>query len=247
MTQPRHTPKELDALRAFSVPTLFNAVETFGMIPPNAGFCHSTMKCHFPDLPLMLGYAVTARIAADQPPSMVRPPVPEPDYWRFVADQPGPRVIVVQDIDPQPRGAIWGEWNANIHKALGCVGTVTNGAVRDLDGVRKLNFHYFSTHILPGHGYAAFVKYGGSVRVAGLVVSTGDLLAGDQHGVILIPPEIPLRQLAEVAAEIDRLESEIFALCQSPDFSISGLVELERSVASRWPKPNENLSGWRSQ
>ena len=75
------------------------------------------------------------------------------------------------------------------------------------------------------------------MRVAGLVVQTGDLLAGDEHGVILIPAEIPLLRLAEVGAEIDRLESEIFALCQSPDFSIQKLIELDASVASRWPKP----------
>lgn len=239
MQSARHTKEELDAIRPFKVPTLANAIETFGVIPSNSGYCNLTMKCHFPDMPLMLGYVVTARVSTDQPPSKVRPGIQEPDYWRFIASQPGPKVAVVQDIDNPPAGAMWGEWNANVHKALGCVGMVTDGAARDLDGVRKLGFHYFSTHILPTHGYGAFIDYGGSVRVAGLVVQTGDLLAGDQHGVILIPAEIPLLKLAEVAAEIDRLESEIFALCQSPDFSIEKLIELDASVASRWPKPTD--------
>ncbi|MCX8062960.1 MAG: hypothetical protein N3D16_10300, partial [Anaerolineales bacterium] len=75
------------------------------------------------------------------------------------------------------------------------------------------------------------------VRVAGLVVKPGDLLVGDMHGVLLIPPEIPLLELAEVAQKIDDLESEIFALCQSPEFSVEKLAELDRSVAERWPKP----------
>jgi regulator of RNase E activity RraA len=114
---------------------------------------------------------------------------------------------------------------------------VTDGAARDLDAVKKLNFHFFSSHVLPTHGYGAWIDYGGTVRVAGLVVHTGDLLVGDMHGVLFIPPEIPLFELARVAAEIDRLEGEIFALCQSKDFSIEALEALDQSVGSRWPKP----------
>jgi regulator of RNase E activity RraA len=236
MKSARHSSKELDALRKYTVPTLANALETFG-IPPTSGFCNSTMKCHFPEMPLMLGYAVTARISTDQPPSKVRPPVHEPDYWRFIADGPGPTIAVVQDIDMPPAGGIWGEWNSNVHKALGCVGMVTDGAARDLDGVRRLGFHYFSTHIVVSHGYGAFIDYGGSVRVAGLVVNTGDLLVGDMHGVLMVPAAVPLLDLAKVAGEIDQLESEIFKFCQSPDFNIDGLVNLDASVQSRWPRP----------
>lgn len=237
MENVRHTKEELDAIRPFTVPTLANAIETFGVIPSNSGYCDARMKCRYPELPLMVGYAVTARVSTDQLPSEVRPGIHEPDYWRYIADQPGPKVAVVQDIDNPPYGAMWGEWNANVHKALGCVGMVTDGAARDLDAVKKLNFHFFSTHVLPSHGYGAFIDYGGSVRVAGLPVKTGDLLVGDMHGVLLIPPEIPLKVLAQAAAEIDRLESEIFALCQSKDFSIEALEALDQSVANRWPKP----------
>ena len=238
MSLARHTQEELDAIHGFTVPTLANAIETFGVIPTNSGYCDGRIVCRYPDMPLMLGYAVTARVCTDQPPSEVRPGVHEPDYWRYIASQPGPKVAVVQDIDSPPKGAMWGEWNSNVHKALGCVGMVTEGGARDIDAVRKLNFHFFSTHIMPSHGYGAFIDYGGSVRVAGLAIKPGDLLAGDMHGVILIPPEIPLLELAKAAAEIDRLESEIFALCQSPDFSVEALEKLDQSVASRWPKPS---------
>ena len=233
----RHSPEEIDAIRRFTVPTLANAIETYGVMPANQGYCNAAMCCRFPEMGLMLGYAVTARVSSDLPPSKTRPAIHEPDYWRFIAAQPGPKVAVVQDIDSPPAGAMWGEWNANVHKALGCIGMVTEGAARDLDGVRKLNFQFFSTCILPTHANGAFIDYGGSVRVAGLEVQMGVLLAGDQHGVILIPQSIALFELAGVAAEIDRLESEIFAFCQSPDFSVEGLAKLNESVESRWPKP----------
>jgi len=238
MLTARHTEEGLDSIRRFTVPTLVNAIETFGVLPSNSGYCDGRMTCRYPDMPLMLGYAVTARVSTDQPPSEARPGIYEPDYWGYIAKSPGPKVAVVQDIDSPPKGAMWGEWNSNVHKALGCVGMVTEGGARDLDAVKKLNFHFFSTYIMPSHGYGAFIDYGGKVRVAGLEIQPGDLLAGDMHGVILIPPEIPLLELAKTAEEIDRLESEIFALCQSPDFSVEALEKLDKSVASRWPKPN---------
>ena len=233
--EPRHSVAQLEALRKLTVPTLANALEAFGVIPPNEGFCDASLKCIFPKLPTMVGYAVTAKLSTDQPPSQVRPGIAEPDYWRWVAAQPGPKVAVVQDIDRPPKGAMWGEWNSNVYRALGCVGMVTEGAARDFDGVEKLNFHFFCTSVLPTHGYGVYLDYGGAVRVAGLTVRPGDLLVGDMHGVIYIPPEVDLTELAKVANEIDRLESEIFKYCQSKEFTVDGLAKLDRSVASRWP------------
>ena len=145
--------------------------------------------------------------------------------------------MVVEDLDETPGGAMWGEWNANVHRALGCVGTVTQGAVRDLDALERLGFHAFATSVSVAHGYGVFVGYDAPVTVADLRVATGDLLVADQHGVLRIPPEIPLPDLAAVAREIDRLEAEIFAFCQSPEFTVDGLARLQESVLDRWPRP----------
>ena len=97
-------------------------------------------------------------------------------------------------------------------------------------------FHAFATSVSPAHGYGAFTGYGEPVSVAGLPVETGDLLVADLHGVLRIPPEIPIAELIEAGREIDRLESEIFAECQSPDFSVERLAKVEESVLARWPK-----------
>ncbi len=238
MSEVSNRKEDLELLQKFSIPTLANAIETFDVIPPNQGYCDGSIICHYPHLPMLLGYAVTARVSTDLPPSEIRPGIDEHDYWRWIASRPGPKVAVVQDIDRPPKGAMWGEWNANVHKALGCVGMVTEGAARDLDAVSRLGFHFFSTCILPSHGYGVFIDYGGPVRVAGLEIHTGDLLAGDRHGVICIPAEIPLRELAQVAEKIDQLESEIFQYCQSGDFDVEGLARLDRSIMNRWPKPS---------
>jgi len=223
----------LTELGSLTVPTLANAVELFKVAPPNRGFTRAPITCHFPAFGICVGYAVTVHARTDQRATAMN----ETEYWKWLERQPGPKIVVVEDLDPSPGGAMWGEWNANVHLALGCVGTVTQGAVRDLDALERLGFHAFATSVSVAHGYGVFVGYGQPVTVAELPVASGDLLVADQHGVLSIPSAIPTGELAEVAREIDRLESEIFAFCQSPGFSVDGLADLQRSVEARWPHP----------
>jgi regulator of RNase E activity RraA len=223
-----------DELQKLTVPTLANAVELFGVVPANEGYNRAPLTCHFPDFGMAAGYAVTLTARTDVPGDDA---IDEPEYWRWLEQQAGPKIAVLQDLDDPPGGAMWGEWNANVHKALGCVGTLTEGAVRDLDALERLQFHAFATTVSVAHGYGRFVGYGEPVTVAGLPISTGDLLVADLHGVLKIPRAIPVDELCEVAREIDRLEAEVFAHAQSADFSVDALAKLQDSVLARWPRP----------
>jgi regulator of RNase E activity RraA len=226
----------LETLRTVSVPTLANAIEVFGIVPSNRGYTTRPLTCHFPDLGTMIGYAVTVTASTDQPPGVAPAPIDEPAYWRWTEAQPGPKVVVVQDLDDPPGGAMWGEWNAHVHQALGCVGCLTHGAVRDLDALERLGFHTFATSVSVAHGYGAWVGYGEPVSVAGLTVRTGDLVVADRHGALSIPSSIDLGELVDVARAVDRLEAEVFACCRAPDFSIERLEAVQASVLARWPK-----------
>ena len=208
----------LDALRTLTVPTLANAVEVFGAVPTNVGYNARPLTCHFPSFGMCVGYAATVTATTDRPPDVAPEPIDEPDYWRWLEGlaASGPLLLVLEDLDDPPGGAMWGEWNGHVHQALGCVGTITQGAVRDLDALERLGFHTFATSVSVAHGYGAFVGYGEPVTVAGLPVATGDLLVADRHGVLRIPPEIPIGELVEAGREIDRLESEIFASPRPP-------------------------------
>ncbi len=235
--RPKFPSGDLQALRQLSVPSLANAVETFKLSRPNEGCCDSSIICRFPRLPVMVGYAVTSRVTTDQPLGQVLHGIDEHAYWDFVAGIPGPKIAVCKDIDEPSFGAMWGEFNSNVHKALGCEGAVVDGAVRDLDGVEKLGFRFFSREVHPSHGNGFFIDYGAPVRVGSLDISTGDLLVADRHGVLRIPESISVVELIAVAQEIDRLESEVFALCQSSSFSLDKLKALDASVMKRWPDP----------
>jgi regulator of RNase E activity RraA len=132
-------------------------------------------------------------------------------------------VIVMHDIDePRGQGAYWGEVQANIHRALGCLGVVTDGTVRDLPEAEALGFHFFSAHVSVSHAYVHMVDFGAPVKVAGLWIRPGDLLHADQHGVVVVPPEIAAK-IPEAAARIEARERKMIAVCQKPGVTVEEL------------------------
>lgn len=216
------TKEQLEALRKYDSCTISNAIETFNVRPRNEGFCLPQIKCRFPELGTMVGYAVTATVRADRPAAPGAPG--RPQWWEMVQKAPGPKVVVLEDLDAQPVGSFWGEVQTNIHKALGCIGTVTQGGVRDMDAMRENGFFTFSTEVLVSHAYIHMVELGVPVKVGGIWIKTGDLLFGDQHGVCVIPHEVAGR-IPEAVKKIEQREHRIISTCQSPDFSIERLRE----------------------
>jgi 4-hydroxy-4-methyl-2-oxoglutarate aldolase len=219
-------PKQIEELRKISTPTISNAIETFDVRPRNEGFMNPEIKCILPELGAMVGYAATGTFMASRP-GVEDEEGMDRQLWKHVLSIPAPRIVVVQDIDNPPAvGSLWGEVNGTIFKALGCVGTITNGGVRDLDEVRAMGFHFFASCVIPSHAYVHVVETGKPVNIGGLTVRPGDLIHADQHGVVTIPHEIA----AEVAArgrEVEDKERVIIEYFRSPDFSPDKVIDVE--------------------
>ncbi|MBI2202585.1 MAG: RraA family protein [Candidatus Rokubacteria bacterium] len=219
----------INALRKTTSPSVANAIETFNVRPRNQGHMSSELRALFPDLGPMVGYAVTAVIRAEPAP-LDGHRASTYGWWDYVQTIPAPRVIVVHDLDePRGQGAQWGEVQANIHKALGCVGTVTDGSVRDLDEVRALGFQFVAAHVSVSHAYVHMVDFGLPVKVGGLWVKPGDLIHADQHGVVTIPPDIADR-IPDAVAKVEADERKIISVCQSPDFNADKLKALYKQI-----------------
>lgn len=224
-------PEQLERLRQISSPTLANAIETFEVRPRSAGFMAGAILCRFPALGVMVGYAVTALIRAEQPP-LEGHRADVFAWWEHILSIPPPRVVVMQDLDDPPGlGAFWGEVQANVHRALGCVGVVTNGAVRDLPEAEALGFHFFSAHISVSHAYVHLVDFGLPVKVGGLVVRPGDLIHADRHGVLTVPPEL-VDRLPEAAGRLEARERTMIQACQADGASLEALKAAWRDFRS---------------
>lgn len=211
----------LDALRRYDSCTLSNAIERFDVRPRNTGYMSSKVRCIFPDLPVMVGYAATVTIRARD--NVARRP--DEPLWRHVVSVPAPRVVVVQDVDDPPGiGAFWGEVMSTIFLALGCEGTVTNGCVRDLQEVQKMGFRYFAGSIGVSHAYVRWEDVGSEVEVGGATVRPGDIILGDRHGVLLIPAEV-VEELPAAADKVIATEQELIRWVRSSEFTLDELAE----------------------
>jgi 4-hydroxy-4-methyl-2-oxoglutarate aldolase len=225
-------PSVLEALRGYDTPTLSNAIESFDLRPRDQGFAGMEVRCMFPELGVMVGYAATATIRTRGPGE-----ADQAALWALVRELPEPRVVVIQDLDDPPgHGAFWGEVQANVFRALGCVGAVTDGSVRDLDEVRRLGFHFFARGPAVSHAYVRLESVGGTVTVGGLPVRPGDLLHADQHGVLLVPHRIAADLPAAADAVVER-EQTLIRWLRSPDFDPSRLAEMRRR--HQWHKERD--------
>jgi len=226
--------EELERLRRYDACTLSNAIERLNIRPRNEGFVVGAVTCRFPQLPPVIGYAVTARMRSSMLPVKELCYYEHPDWWRYVASIAGPRIVVIQDADRSPGvGALFGEAYARISRALGSVACVTNGAVRDVPGIEALGFQLFDGGVSVSHAYAHIVEFGAPVEIGGLRISSGDLLHGDLHGVHTIPIGA-VRELPGVAEQVLRDDRELFELTERKDFSVGTLsARLEEEIERR--------------
>ncbi len=232
---------QLEGLRKFSTPTISNAIEMYDVRPRNEGFVGPEVRCLFPGQGRMVGYAFTAAISADLPAKGCRV-IQRSEYWQASAAVPAPRVAVIQDLDNPPGvGSFWGEVNSNIHKALGFIGTVTNGGARDLDEMEAAGFFAFAGEVSVSHSYVHLVDFGASVRIGGTVIAPGNLLHGDRHGVVVIPAEIA-PTLSHTADEVEAAERELIRYCQSPGFTQEGLRNAYSRLEKRFLEITESTT-----
>ena len=223
--------EELESLRKWPTCAISNGIELFNIRPRNEGFMLPEIQCLLPELGTMIGYAATAVITAASPDGRRVSPS---DWWAEIKKIPEPRVVVMHDIDNPGIGSFWGEVNANIHKALGCAGLVTDGVIRDLDEVKDAGFHYFAKQVCVSHAYVHLVDIGIPVKVGGLVVKPGDLIMGDKHGVISIPLDIA-RDVPKAVQMMEDWERPVINFCKSKEFNIEGLKERFLGPRPTWP------------
>jgi len=215
----------LEALQRYDTPTICNALEIVAPERRLIGYTTRPLVCPFPDLPPIVGYARTATIRATTASGL---PAAEQkkrrmDYYEYVGSGTGPRISVIQDVDGPDAGygAFWGEVNSAVHKALGCLGVVTDGSIRDIPQWAP-GFQALAGSIGPSHAHVHVTDFGHEVRVAGMTVASGDLIHADSHGAVVIPPDVAAK-LPEAAELCARREEPILTVARDASFSLAKL------------------------
>lgn len=116
-------------------------------------------------------------------------------------------VIVIYN--GSPHIAPWGELATLSCINKGVAGVVIDGAVRDVDDIRSLNFPVFATSIVPNAGEPkGFGEINAEIQCCGQVVKPGDFIVGDDNGVVVVPRERGY-EIARRAVEVEKNERRI--------------------------------------
>ncbi len=203
------SPAELLELERWNTPSIYNGWEQITKLDAGKdAFNLEECRDFMPEMGPMAGYAMTVVIEPSNPEHPQRAPKAWSEYRRYIASFSGPKIVVVQDLDkPRTFGSFWGEVNSSIHKALGCIGTITDGAIRDFDEMHNVGFKAIAKRLCVGHAYSHPARWNCEVEVFGRTVKPGELIHADKHGFLVIPRQ-DQAQLLEAARFMDSNECQ---------------------------------------
>ncbi len=239
---------ELLQLKRWNTPTIYNGWEQITRHDRTRDAISLEESRDFmPQMGPMVGYAVTVVIEPSNPQHREGNLGAMTEYRRYVAGAPGPKICVVQDLDkPAVIGSFWGEVNSNIHRALGCVGTITDGGIRDVDEMSNAGFKALARRLCVGHAHVTVIRWDCEVEVFGQSIKPGQLIHADKHGFLAIPEEDEAR-LLEAAVFMDQNEcNTVIPAARAglpPDEILASLeqavAEFKRAAREKFARPGE--------
>jgi len=202
---------ELAELKRWSTPAVFNGWEQITSLDfSSEGFNVEETHDFMPQMGSMVGYTKTAIIEPSNPKHESENPDAWNEYRQYIAEGSQPKIVVVQDLDkPNFFGAFCGEVNSNIYLTLGCVGSIIDGAIRDVNEMIHVGFKVLAKSLCVGHAHSFPVRWGCEVEVFGRKVRPDQLIHADIHGFLVIPSEDE-KDLLEATQFMDSNERQTF-------------------------------------
>ena len=241
---------ELLELKRWNTPAIYNGWEQITRLNPGRdGFNLEQVTDFMPRMGPMVGYAVTVVIEPGNREHIISNTDAVKRYREYVASVDGPKIVVVQDLDkPVIYGSYWGEVNSNLHRALGCIGTITDGGIRDIDEMNNAGFKALARGVCVGHAWSTPVKWNCEVDVFGRKVRPGQLIHADKHGFLVIPDEDQERIL-EAARFMDSNECQtlIAAARSSTGKSTGEIIEEFNRAAAAFSKNARSKFGGKGE
>jgi 4-hydroxy-4-methyl-2-oxoglutarate aldolase len=221
-------PELLEALKGFDSPTISNAIEHFKIRDRSAGFASMEMRCQFPEQAPMVGYAVTCT-ADSTTPGETRP-VRIDLLLDLIHEASKPAVLAIKYAGPDRlRSCFIGDVLCTTLQKLGVVGVVTDGGYRDRKGIlqRAPGIQIFSPGMVVSHGCPVFLDFNIEVSLCGLSVKPGDLLHGDENGLLTVPAHL-VDSILDRAKEVHAIEADLINFVRGEKYNYA---ELRRRIS----------------
>ncbi len=204
--------KTVTQLAEFRTTTVATAINKMLLRDPASGFTGPDTRVLMPDLGTRVGIAITARL--DTTTGGHDTPENEFAQWldagRELANSFSggtvPLFAVIESAGQRPRNTVIGPMIAAQMKLVGVEALLTDGCVRDLDGLRSIRMACWAAGLAPMHGTIRWLEFNMPVVVDGMTVRPGDLVHADVNGAVVMPAEVAdkVYEQALVVKERDR-------------------------------------------
>lgn len=222
----------LKLLAQTDTPTICNAIELAQGKRGFNAFTRGTMVPMHNSPQVAMGFARTAKIAAEAPTTLsdADNKAQRMAYYEYMSEAGSPSICVIEDLDNVPVGAFWGEVNTTVHRGFGISGTLTNGVIRDI-GMCPEDYQVIGGSIGPSHRFVHVREIGTTVNIFGMSVNEGDFVHADRHGAVVVPLDI-LYELDKWISKMQEIEEIVLAPARKDDFNFqkfeTAWAELEK-------------------
>lgn len=210
----------LQQLAEYDTALLANLMRFVDDTPPHLWYMSSEIRSLLPDVGPTVGIAVTCELDTSTPDH-------ESDgdtngFWTQLTRMEAmdvPTVWVVKCVGSRlQHECIMGDGMGKLLHAAGCVGAVTDGGLRDLDGLRSIGFAAYGAGVTIHHCNLRVRSIDSPVDIGGITISPGDVVHANSEGVIRIP-EDAVTKLADRAPAYRAFEHDAHQLFRRTDIS----------------------------
>jgi regulator of RNase E activity RraA len=210
----------LEELRDFDTALLANTIDYIDPTPPHRFYLSGDIQSVTPSLGPTVGVAFTCELDSSTPNNEGDTEV----FWQqleAMQQYPLPAVWVVKTVGPRPEHeCVIGDGMAKTLHSVGCVALVTNGRVRDVQGLLTTPFAAYCRGTVAHHEPLRFRAANQPVEVGGLVIHPGDVIHAGPEGVIRIPPEC-IGRLGASAVQMRAFEHKAHMALRRTDLSLA--------------------------
>ncbi len=124
--------------------------------------------------------------------------------------QPGD--VIVVDSAGDTETSIWGGLMASLCQQKGVTGAVVDGSIRDTDEIRDIGFPIAARGIVPRSTHSPYsgrldtLEINVPITCGRVLVNPGDIVVGDEIGIVVIPRENACDVLAKAKAQVEQEE-----------------------------------------
>ena len=226
--------KDLETIRDFGSAMIADAVKinmektSNNLSSQPINYTGPEIKSLLPQFGPVVGKIITAEVTTNDPDS---DGLSWDDYYDLIGQETLPIISIIKDIDTKHgRGASFGDGMAAVHKALGVVGVVIDGTVRDIEGIRQIKLPVWGKGLVPGHGAFKLIRVNSQITVGQLLVNPSEILVADSDGCTKIPNNHNVKEIIKNASDITKKEATLHEMLKEPGFTSEKFKEWKSQI-----------------